>query len=111
MNFHITLSPVRADPPLTLSKSGTILTIDSTDYDFGLLDDGDTLPHDGIECGRLVSDVIRSGDTVSLTLMFPHGGNAPEEARFPQALAMTRDGPVTLPPWETEPKAEKEDGA
>lgn len=111
MNFHITLSPVRADGSMTLSKSGAILTIDGTEYDFGPLEDGDALPREAVECDRLASDVTRLGDTISLALVLPHGGNAPEETRFAEAHMVTEDGSVAMPPYDVEPEPEEETGA
>jgi hypothetical protein len=37
-----------------------------------------------------------------LTLVLPHGENAPEQTRFPGPLDVTADGPLALPPYNIE---------
>jgi len=41
--------------------------------------------------------VTREGGQLRLTLILPHGADAPPEAVFPAPLLLTADGPVTLP--------------
>lgn len=98
MKFKINLSPVRADETVsTVSKLGAALIINSEEFDFGFLDDGDTLPRSAITSGEIHSDVIRNGDVIELTLRLPHGPDAPESVRFPQPILVEQDGPITLP--------------
>jgi len=98
--MHITLTPMRHDTPLMLERHGDSLTVNGTALDFSPLPEGATLPRDAVECEWLASDITRSGGVLHLTLILPHGANAPEETRFPKALVLTTDGPVELPAYE-----------
>jgi hypothetical protein len=96
--MKITLSPQRRDDgPLTLSRQGDVLTIDSVVYDFSPLPDGGTLPGDAVDCQWLVGDVERIDGKLQLTLLLPHGSNAPEATRFPAPIIDPPDGEVLLP--------------
>ena len=103
--FHITLIPQRRDETLTLGRSGDILTIDDTPYDFGPLPEGATLPAAAVGCPWLASDVTRTGGTIHLTLILPHGPipfPPPPEAlavTHPAPIIVSTDGPVTLPDY------------
>lgn len=98
MKFKINLSPARSDEiaPLLL-KQGALLTVNSEEFDFGFLADGDTLPSSAIMSEHFCSDVARNGDVIALTIRLPHGPNAPESVRFPQPILVEQDGPITLP--------------
>ena len=97
--MHITLSPSRCDTPLTLSKAGDTLTINGEAFDLSGIPEGATLPRDAVACEWLASDIERIGGVLHLTLIFPHGANAPHEARFPEPIDAT-DGPIALPAYE-----------
>lgn len=98
MKFKINLSPVRADETVsTVSKLGAALIINSEEFDFEFLADGDTLPRSAITSDEIHSDVIRNGDVIELTLRLPHSADAPESVRFPQPILVEQDGPITLP--------------
>ncbi len=98
MKFKINLSPVRADEIApAVSKLGAALLINSEEYDFGFLSDGDTLPLSAITSGVIYSDVTRGGDVIELTIRLPHSADAPESVRFPQPILVEQDGPITLP--------------
>ena len=98
MKFKINLSPVRADETVSaVSKIGAALVINTEEFDFGFLADGDTLPRSAITSDEIHSDVIRNGDVIELTLRVPHGPDAPESVRFPQPILVEQDGPITLP--------------
>lgn len=95
--MKITFTPqLRADA-LLLSLDGDVLTVNGTAYDFGPLAEGGTLPREAVGCPLLASDVTREGGHITLTLILPHGGDAPEEARFPQPVTVTQTGPIPLP--------------
>jgi len=93
----ITLTPMRLDDTLTLHRAGDVLTINGTDYDFTALPEGALLPRDCVACAWLASDVERLGGQIRLTLILPHGAEAPEAVLFPVPLALDADGPVALP--------------
>ena len=104
--MQITLTPVRLDTPLTLHRSGDVLTINGTAYDFGPLPEGAILPRAAVDCDWLASDVERIGGEIHLTLILPHGAHAPEATRHPAPLTLTGDGPVALPAHDTEEPAQ-----
>jgi hypothetical protein len=93
----IHLSPQRSDAPLSVSRDGDVLTIGAEAFDFGPLPDGATLPREAVNCPWLASDVQRIDGELHLTLILPHGPNAPEAARFPASIVDPPDGPVFLP--------------
>ena len=98
--MHITLSPMRRDEQLTLHRAGDVLTINGEDFDFTPIPEGATLPRDAVDCDWLASDVTRIGGMLHMTLIVPHGANAPEETRFPAPITLVEDGPVELPAYE-----------
>ena len=97
--MHITLSPSRRDDRLTLAKKGDTLTINGEAFDLSAIPDGATLPREAVACEWLASDIDRIGGVLHLTLILPHGANAPHEARFPEPIVAT-DGPIVLPAYE-----------
>ncbi|WP_323781920.1 hypothetical protein [Leisingera sp.] len=112
--MQINWTPVRRDEALTVTKAGDALTINAEVFDFSPLPEGATLPRAAVACEWLASDVERSGGEISLTLLLPHGADAPEETRFPELVIMAGDGPVPVPPHsnsEPEPEAEEEKDA
>ncbi|WP_439526171.1 hypothetical protein [Roseovarius mucosus] len=98
----ITLSPARRDTPLTLSRNGDVLTINGEVFDFTPLPEGATLPREAIASDWFAGPVERVGGTLRLTLVLPHGANAPQETLFPAPLTLTGNGPVALPSYELE---------
>ena len=96
--MQITLIPQRRNDSLSLSKTGDILTINGVDFDFTGLTEGEVLPREDVACDWLASDVTRTGGEVQLSLILPHGANAPVETKFPAPITITVDGPITLPP-------------
>ncbi|MDO9524976.1 MAG: hypothetical protein Q7J57_05475 [Gemmobacter sp.] len=100
--MHITLSPVRGDAPLTLTRAGDTLTVNGTAFDFAPLPEGGTLPRTAVPGDWLGSDVTRQGGKLRLAIFLPHGARAPAETLFPEALTDPADGPVPLPPFALE---------
>jgi hypothetical protein len=98
--MNISFSPTRHPERLTLSKSGEVLTINGEAFDFSPLPDGATLPRAAVACDWLASDVERIDGAIHLTLILPHGANAPQETRFPAPVTIGADGPVDLPAYE-----------
>ena len=104
--MQITLTPVRLDTALSLHRSGDVLVINGVTYDFGPLPEGAILPREAVGCAWLASDVERIGGAIHLTLILPHGANAPEATRHPAPISLTVNGPVTLPAHDTEEPAQ-----
>ena len=101
--MQITLTPQRRDDTLTLTRSGDVLTINGEAFDFTAIPEGGTLPRDAVACDWLASDVTRTEGVLHLTLILPHGVDAPQATLFPAALTLTGDGPVALPAYEVTP--------
>ena len=97
MNVEITLTPMRLDTRLTLEKQGDTLIINGEGFDLSDIPDGAVLPRHAVICDWLASGIERTGDTVYLTLILPHGPNAPIETLYPQGITIALDGPITLP--------------
>lgn len=100
--MKITLSPTRAEAPLTLHRAGGVLTVNGEDFDFSAIPEGATLPREAVACDWLASDITRTGGVLQLTITLPHGANAPVETRFATPITLTADGPVSLPPYDAE---------
>lgn len=100
--MHIRFSPQRHDTPLSLSRKGDTLSINDVAYDFSPLPEGAVLPRAAVACDLLASDVTRIGGVLQLTLLLPHGANAPPETLFPAPLDLLTDGPARLPPHDAE---------
>ncbi|MFB0774316.1 hypothetical protein [Aeromonas salmonicida] len=105
--MKIKLSAVRMDEQLTASVSGDTITVNGQVLDFSPLQEGDMLPAGAVDSPWLQGAVSRISGDIHLTLVLPHGSNAPHETRFPAAFdtPMTMvDGEVPLPPYDTEPE-------
>lgn len=95
--MHITLSPVLSVEAVALHRLGDVLTIGQTAYDFSDLTEGATLPASAIGCASITGDVTRRDGALRLTLVLPHGDDAPHDQRFPAPLAPAPEGRVDLP--------------
>lgn len=88
----INFSPVRSDAPaLVIEWDEPILTVNDTPFDMSLLEDGDTAEHE------VLLNASRTGDDYTVTVVLPHGPNAPEETRFPQPVLVASNGVVPVP--------------
>jgi hypothetical protein len=94
--MYISFSPQRRDNLLTLSKSGDVLTINGEAFDFSHVPDGATLPREAVTCEWLASDVEHIDGVIHLTLILPHGAQAPAETLFPGTIIAV-DGDTTVP--------------
>lgn len=103
--MQITLIPIRMETALTLDVKGDALILNGETLDLSGVPEGATLPRDAVDCDWLASDVARIEGRLHLTLVLPHGANAPEQTLFPAAIVITADGPVALPPYDSEEPA------
>jgi len=103
--IHIKFSPVRRDETLELSCMGDTMTLNGETVDLTPLPNGSTLPPEAIDSPWFAEPVSRIDGDLHLTLILPHGSNAPHETRFPEPITVSVDGPVTLPIYDT-PEAE-----
>ena len=101
--MKIKLSPVRMDSePLVTSVAGDVITINGIAYDLSPLGVGEELPAEAPFVGSIIRD---AEGVIHLTLQLPHGANAPEETRFPDAYSEPMDitgGDVPVPPYDVE---------
>lgn len=95
--MKLNLSPQRRDDTLVVTKVGDSLVINGEVFDFAPLPEGATLPSEAINNQWIIGDVTRQNGQLELTLLFPHGADASEAARFPEPLIVTADGVVELP--------------
>lgn len=93
----IKLSPQRRDDTLVVVKTGDILTINGTVFDFTALPDGATLPAKAVDCECVPADVHRINGELHLTLLLPHGPNPTQEQSFPADIVNPPDGDIPLP--------------
>ncbi|MGM0858663.1 MAG: hypothetical protein ACQEW0_16520 [Pseudomonadota bacterium] len=108
MKLTLNLSPVRSDEETTASLSGTVLTLNGTDYDLSELPDGAEAQHP--QLGK----VSRDGDEYTCKIRLGHGPNAPHETRFPEPIVLVdHSGPIELPLFNelTDPEILGEEGA
>lgn len=87
----IILSPVRMDATLTVSRAGDVLTINGDDVDLTTYTGG---------CDWIVGMPVLDAGVWHVTLVMPHGGDAPETTRFPVPITTGGDGPVDLPVYD-----------
>lgn len=109
--MQITFTPMRHDTALTLLRQGDMLVLNGTALDLSGIPEGATLPRAAAGCDWLASDIERSGGRLRLTLILPHGPEAPPETLFPAPLTLEGDGPVALPPFALPPLTETPDEA
>lgn len=90
--MHITLSPVRMDATLTVSRAGSVLTLNGDPVDLDTYTADPEAPHPWI-----VGQPVLTEGLWHVTLILPHGADASEAVRFPAPIMLTGDGPVALP--------------
>ena len=104
--MKINLTPVCMDERVQAEVSGDAIIINGVALDFSPLPEGGVLPREAISSLWIASDVLRVDGEINLTLLLPHGANAPHETRFPLAYSdpMTVvGGLVPLPPYDAPP--------
>ena len=94
--MEITFTPMRRDDSLTLEVGGDVLTVNGTAYDFSGVAEGALLPREAVAGDWLASDVERVAGVLRLTVILPHGADAPEALLYP-APVIAGEGPVALP--------------
>ncbi|WP_297772646.1 hypothetical protein [uncultured Roseovarius sp.] len=101
--MNINLIPTRHNTRLTLTRSGDVLTINGADYDFAPLPEGATLPPEAVDSEFITGPVERIGGVLHFHgVLLPFGANTPHETRSADAITLTEDGPVSLPPYDME---------
>lgn len=103
----INFSPVRMDETLAVERQGDVLYLNGEACDLGPLLEGATLPATAISSKWFAGQVDRENGELTLTLILPHGPNAPERTRFPQPITVSGDGLVELPMYDVAPAAQE----
>ena len=96
--MRINFSPSRKDVRLTLYVEGDTVKVNGELFDFSPLPEGSTLPCTAIDSNWFVGDVYRKDGDIHISVILPHGIDAPYETRFPQPVTCER-GEVPLPPY------------
>ncbi len=102
--MHISLSPVRMTTALVAVIKGDVLVLNGEAFDFSPLPEGAVLPAAAMGSAWFAGPVERIGGALHLSLILPHGANAPAQTRFPSPVT-AGDGPVDLPPHDMETDA------
>lgn len=105
--MKISFSPTRGDAQPKVSVEGDVLTINGDALDLSVVPEGAVLPAGAVASGWIAGPITRAGGELSVTILLPHGADAPEATRFPAPVTVT-SGPVPLPAYEnpTEEQAE-----
>ncbi|MNP54516.1 hypothetical protein D3C76_1490770 [compost metagenome] len=94
----LSLSPIVMHEALVVEVQGDILILNGEPLDFSPLEPGAVLPDGAVDNRWVAGPVLRGGDNeLRITLLLPIGGDASYEARFPEPIHVTEDGPVELP--------------
>lgn len=86
--MRLTLSPVRMDATLTAAALGDVLTLNGVAWDLATYAGG---------CDWIAGPPVLGPDGWAVTLILPHGPDAPEATRMPAPILVTGDGPIPLP--------------
>lgn len=100
----ITFYPIYKTGRPVIARHGDTLILDGEPFDFTALPEGARLPAEAIASNWICGDVVRRDGVLGIPLLLSHGGNAPEETRFPEPVRIAEDGPVVLPPYTIAPK-------
>jgi len=98
--MHLNFSPVRADHGLALTRDGDAVIVNGQRFDFANLPEGDELPAEAIVSDFIAGPVRREDGELHLSLILPHGKNAPKATKFPEPITVKNDGPIALPPFD-----------
>ncbi len=91
----LTLSPMRRDETLTLAREGEALVVNGQRVELAGV--ATAVDAAAFGCEWIVGEVRRADGALHLTVILPHGPEAPEAQRYPAPLAVEFDGPVALP--------------
>lgn len=95
--MKIRLIPVRMDQGLEARLEGEVLWLNGQAVDLSGVVEGEPVAADRFGCDWLAGDVVREKGEISVSLILPHGAEAPDEARFPAPFRVARRGRIALP--------------
>lgn len=99
----INFSPVRMDEKLQVKVEGDSIFVNGEEFDFSPLPEGSSLRVLEDDLSRNIDSkwfagiVSRNNGIINVTVVLPHGPNAPESTRSPSSINVTEDGEVELP--------------
>jgi hypothetical protein len=83
--------------PLEVDVAGSTITINGLSLDLSPLEDGDQISAEATGCASVEDVISRTGDTITVRLLFPIRPDAPDTAKYPAPIIVAQDGPVELP--------------
>ena len=106
--MKIKFTPVRMGEQLTASVvDADKIILNGEELDFTPLFDGETIESSDVGNKWVSGTVSRIDGELHITLVVPHGPNAPYETRFPSTEYMTvESGAVDVPEYDAEPAEE-----
>ncbi|MEZ5796712.1 MAG: hypothetical protein R3D63_03995 [Paracoccaceae bacterium] len=104
--MHIELIPIRMDATLEAHLAGEVLTLNGQAVDLSAVTEAEPLAAETLGCPWICGEVTRRDGEIRLSLLLPHGADAPEEMRFPAPISRRRTGPLPLPCPPAEPADE-----
>lgn len=90
----LTFCPIRMDAALAVAVRGETLVLNGVVHDLSGIAEGAAA---AVGSPWLAGPVCRVAGVLQVALILPHGPDAPPAVRFPAPVAVTADGPVTLP--------------
>ena len=104
--MKIKFTPIRMDEQLTASVvNADKIILNGEELDFTPLLEGETIESSDVGNKWVSGTVSRTDGELYITLVVPHGHNAPYETRFPTAFETpitVLEGEVPLPPYDSE---------
>lgn len=95
--MRIVFSPVRRDDLLELERLGDQLLVNGVTHDFSNLAEGAERSIEEIGSDWFVGSVVRRDGMLHLSLILPHGSDAPPETLYPVPFEVQADGPIPVP--------------
>ena len=89
--IHLNLSPQRRDGPLALERRSSVLVFNGAEFDL-------QTPQN-MKCEWLIGAPEFDETGWHVTIVLPHGADAPDATRFPNPIVVGEDGIVTLPDY------------
>ncbi len=97
--MRISLMPMRMDARLDVEVRGETLILNGEAVDLSATTRTKPLVPEG-EMPWIIGEVTRGAEGLALTLLLPHGPQAPDATRYPKDIVVLKDGAVSLPPHE-----------
>jgi len=100
--MKIRFTPSRMDMQFSGAVDGDVIAVNGQSLDFSPLQDGGELPATAINASWMVGGAYRQDGEVYLTLICPHGTNAPYETRFPSNDYISVEGVIPFPIYDSD---------